>query len=137
MGEQAKRKRTRWARSLLPVALLFTGCLSEVLRGEAEFRPAAPGDEVVACLAAPAEVTPKVGVTEDLAQGSCWRRVGSIAQGDVYRPVGGVFMITSANAHEAYLVVEGGGVVGFYLPGESAFAPASEKTEIQLRPDGG
>lgn len=37
--------------------------------------------------------------------GTRWRKVGRLAQGDVYRPVDGVFSIEGRQVHEAYLVI--------------------------------
>ena len=58
-----------------------------------------------------------------LPEGSRWRRVGALTQGDVYRPVDTVFTIEGRQVHEAYLVIASGVLVGFYLPGESNFSP--------------
>jgi hypothetical protein len=50
--------------------------------------------------------------------------VGRTSEGDVYKPVGRVFTVEGAHIHEAYLVLVGNRLVGFYLPVERAFAPA-------------
>lgn len=77
---------------------------------------------------APIEVTGLVtlslgtGYQRNIITGSRWERVGTVPQGDVYRPVGTVFTIEGANMHEAFLVVRDSKVVGFYLPGEGAFS---------------
>jgi hypothetical protein len=48
--------------------------------------------------------------------------VGSIAQGQVFRSVDSVLTIEGRQVHEAYLVISGGALLGFYLPGESNYA---------------
>jgi hypothetical protein len=63
------------------------------------------------------------GYERTLKAGSVWRHAGAIPQGDVYRPVGDVFTLEGANIHEAWLVVRGDAVAGFYLPAERAFSP--------------
>jgi hypothetical protein len=46
-----------------------------------------------------------------------------------------VFMVEGAHVHEAYLVLDGDQVVGYYLPVERAFAPAPDekKTTLTIR----
>ena len=63
------------------------------------------------------------GYTRTLRAGSTWRLAGILPQGEVYRPVGDVFTLEGAHIHEAYLVVKGDTLVGFYLPAERAFSP--------------
>ncbi len=110
---------------------LALACMPEIVRTKVDFTPAAEQPTVV--VAAPVRVASTKGFQETVPAGSTWRRVGSVPQGDVYKPVGTVFMLTSANAHEAYLVVADGRVTGFYLPGEGAFAPAAEATALPLQ----
>ncbi len=63
------------------------------------------------------------GYKRKLAEGSRWRPVGSLPQGEVLRPVDGIFTIEGRQVHEAYLVVSGADLMGFYLPGEAHFSP--------------
>jgi hypothetical protein len=70
-----------------------------------------------------------------LQRSSEWHRIGRIPEGEVYRPVSGVFTIEGANVHEAHLVVKGTTVVGFYLPGERAFAPLTAPKTISFKGD--
>ncbi|WP_428984089.1 hypothetical protein [Ralstonia psammae] len=76
------------------------------------------------------EVRLETGYTRTLAAGSNWQRVGTLAQGAVYRPVGTIFTIEGRQVHEAYLVIAGQRLVGFYLPGEQAYAPLSTAVSI-------
>lgn len=106
-------------------AVLLSGCASEIVRSAAEL--SALGEQGRP-LRVRESVAPRLptGRAPIVAAGSRWQRVGRIAKGDVLRPVGQVYSIVGANAHEAYLVVAGDQVVGFYLPGERAFAPAQD-----------
>lgn len=81
-------------------------------------------------MTAPAEIRLDTGYTRTLAAGSRWQRVGMLPQGDVYRPVGTIFTIEGRQVHEAYLVIAGGRLVGFYLPGEQAYSPLSKAISI-------
>lgn len=64
---------------------------------------------------------------------SLWRRVGTLPQGDVYRPVNIVFTIEGRQVHEAYLVLQDASLSGFYLPGEFAFSPLSHPPTLVIR----
>ena len=57
---------------------------------------------------------------------------GAIAQGTVYRAAQGVFTLEGANIHEAYLVLRGQELVGFYLPVEQAFSPLKDPVMLQF-----
>ncbi|OZI43547.1 hypothetical protein CEK29_10355 [Bordetella genomosp. 5] len=70
------------------------------------------------------------GAVQTIASGSQWRRVGAIVQGDVYRPLDRGFTLQGARQVEAWLVIARARLVGFYLPGEQAFAPL--KTPVAL-----
>ena len=77
-----------------------------------------------------AEIRLETGYTRTLAAGSNWQRVGTLPQGAVYRPVGTIFTIEGRQVHEAYLVIAGQRLVGFYLPGEQAYSPLSTAVSI-------
>jgi len=67
-----------------------------------------------------------------LLAGTRWRKVGRLAQGDVYRPVDGVFSIEGRQVHEAYLVISGASLRGFYLPGEANYSPLVPPLTLNL-----
>jgi hypothetical protein len=50
----------------------------------------------------------------------------------VYRPIGIAFAIEGKQVHEAYLVVSGSTLRGFYLPGESAYSPLAAEIQLPL-----
>lgn len=89
---------------------------------------AARGEPLV--LAEPVSIAFDTGYRRDLRAGSRWLRVGSVAQGAVYKPHDDIFTVEGAHMHEAYLVVGQGKVVGFYLPAERAFTPLSQPLAI-------
>jgi hypothetical protein len=78
-------------------------------------------------------LTPSTGYSQTLKAGSTWERTGAIPQGAVFRPVGAVFSVEGANRHEAYLVISADRIVGFYLPGEEAFAPLPQPVSLPAR----
>jgi hypothetical protein len=119
-----------WAAAAALLVLGALACMPDLVRTETALRADDPADQPSLVLAQPVRVAATKGFGETLAAGSTWKRVGAVEQGEVYKPVGTVFMLTSANAHEAYLVVSSGRVVGFYLPGEEAFAAAAEAVAL-------
>ncbi|MCA1324282.1 hypothetical protein [Herbaspirillum sp. alder98] len=78
-------------------------------------------------------VTLDKGFRRSIPQNSLWRRVGTLPQGEVYRPVGLVFTIEGRQVHEAYLVLNDSTLAGFYLPGESAFSPLSHPPKLTIK----
>ena len=72
------------------------------------------------------------GYRRVIRRGSLWTRIGRSVEGEVFKPVDGVFTVEGAHVHEAYLVLDGDLLVGFYLPVERAFAPVRDGEEIRL-----
>lgn len=101
----------------LACAILLAACAASVETQPARF-VAAPGADLT--LARSTEVRLPTRYTRVLAEGSRWRKVGSVQQGEVYSAVGTVFTIEGRQVHEAYLILSPEhSLVGFYLPGES------------------
>lgn len=63
---------------------------------------------------------------------SIWRLSGTVPQGEVYRPEKIAFTIEGRQVHEAYLVLSGNLLVGFYLPGELNFSPLSPPLNLNF-----
>jgi hypothetical protein len=74
------------------------------------------------------------GYTTTLASGSEWIIIGSIAEGDVYRPLSTSIAARAYDDSEAYLVVRVGNWVGFWLPVEEAYTPLKRPVPIPLSP---
>lgn len=121
-------------RRLLPFAL----CLALAACAAVHHVPAGFQPRPVAAQPAPrmlgqaAQITLDTGYTRALKPGSLWRDVGSLAQGEVYRPVQDVFTLEGANIHEAYLVVRDDTLVGFYLPAEQGFSPLQATVHLHF-----
>lgn len=116
---------------LLP-AFLY-GCAA-VQHTPAQLQPLSanrPAERLV--LAETAEVRLDTGYTRSLRQGSAWQPVGSLPQGTVYRPVNDVFTLEGTHVHEAYLVVQGHELVGFYLPAERGLSPLGKPLPIHFK----
>ena len=63
------------------------------------------------------------GYARTLKSGSLWSDIGSITQGEVFKPYHDVFTLEGSQIHEAYLVVSNNTLTGFYLPFERSFSP--------------
>jgi hypothetical protein len=109
---------------------LLAGCAASVTFTPAEMT-ATPG-QAPRSLSKPVEIVLDTGYSRTLAVGSQWLRVGSIAQGEVYKSHGSVFTLEGKHVHEAYLVADGNLLVGFYLPVERGFSPLIKKIPIAL-----
>ena len=73
-----------------------------------------------------------------LRQGTTWDFVGTIPEGEVYKPRDQVLTIEASHVYEAYLVLSNNSLVGFYLPVERAFAalPNPRKLPIDVEQGG-
>lgn len=107
-------------------AILSAGCATEVPRSPTALQPIghATSSRVIR-LDRDQAVTIGTGYSRTLRQGSEWRLVGQVAQGNVFKPLNSVFTVEGAQVHEATLVVSGTSLVGFYLPVERAYVPAT------------
>lgn len=117
---------------LLATLMWMTGCASEVVRRPTALTPATevPNETIEILKDTAVSVGP--GYDRIIAHGSVWTRIGHAPEGDVYKPVGTVFTVEGAQIHEAYLVLDGDRLVGFYLPVERAFSPASNNSNVRL-----
>lgn len=68
-----------------------------------------------------------------LKKGTNWHIVGSLEQGDVYSSGDQVLTVECSNIHEAYIVVSGRTLTGFYLPVEKGFVSISNGLELPIK----
>jgi hypothetical protein len=116
----------------LVLALSLTACAA-VQHSPAQLHPlAASAEPALHVLAQETRLTLDTGYTRTLKAGSRWRSAGTVDQGDVYRPVGDVFTLEGAHIHEAWLVVRGESLVGFYLPAEHGYSPLSTAVPLHF-----
>ena len=122
---------SRRAFCVAAAAIGLAGCATSVVSVPANFSAAA-GPEMT--LASNASILLPTGYTRLLSQGSRWRKVGTLQQGDVYQCQGSVFTIEGRNIHEAYLVLTPARtLVGFYLPGESRFSTLTSSVPLSIK----
>jgi hypothetical protein len=119
--------------------LLLSACLVIAVSGCAVQQLAAvmaPAESAEYTLASAAELQLNTGYRRTLKQGSRWTRIGHLPQGDVYKPSTDVFTVEGAHVHEAYLVAEGGTLVGFYLPAEKSYSALDQKIKLHFTTTG-
>ncbi|OZI19557.1 hypothetical protein CAL26_18270 [Bordetella genomosp. 9] len=121
-------------RLALPLVLLaLAGCAANVLSSPASLSPAPElSSSPVLVAREEADITLPTQYTRRIPMHSRWRLVGHLPEGDVYRPVDTVFTIEGRQVHEAYLVVSGGNLVGFYLPGEKRYSALNSRIPLNL-----
>jgi hypothetical protein len=117
---------------LLPIALGFCGCASEVIRQPVDLsRARQPPDKLyVASQTVPVRLDS--GYERSIKAGTEFVDAGGIAEGDILKPTNANFTVEGAHMHEAYLVVSKGRLVGFYLPVEKSFSPLSASITLPL-----
>jgi hypothetical protein len=114
-------------------AFIMIGCAADVFRTPTRYTPAA-GERDTFILAEDVIVTPISSFRRSLTKGSIWRYVGRVPQGAVYQIKDDVFSLVGRHAHEAYCVISGNSeLVGFYLPGEQAFAPLQSSVRLPVQ----
>jgi len=95
-------------------------------------RPAAESARVIR-IEREVPITLSTGYQRSLVAGSLWVNVGRIPEGTVYRPLNSTFAIEGRQVHEAYLVISGGVLQGFYLPGEINFSALTPSVFLPLK----
>lgn len=72
------------------------------------------------------------GYFRTIRTGSRWQLKGNVDGKDVYRSVKGVFTIEGTHVHEAWLVLDGNDLAGFYLAGENAVSWLDAKVALNF-----
>ena len=127
------RRRVPYRTVLTMVVILGLGaCAPEVVRRPTEFVATQNGPPTTVEVLAETKIEVGSGYERVIRRGSMGQLVGRVPEGEIYKPMSQVFTIEGAHVHEAYLVLDGDKVVGFYLPVERAFSPAPTKNGTPL-----
>ena len=118
---------------LVPVLIVLSIGCTRLDQLSTDYQPlsAVKGEEIVVTKGCPF-ILP-TGIGDELREGTRWRMVGTSSQGNVYKPVGHAFAIHDSNMYEAWLVLKGKGVAGFYLPVQDKFSPLSPGVELEFK----
>lgn len=109
------------------------GCAPALRPTPTTFSPARSTAPRTIVLQEAVEATPAWGYTRTLKAGSVWRALGTVPEGTVYKIEDDVFMLEAKHMHEAYCIVSGNTLVGFFLPVEQAFVAVNEKIQLPLK----
>lgn len=119
--------------SAIAMAALLSACAAMVPMEPARLAPAAAtGAAASLVLGAPAQIRLPTGYDALLPARSRWKLAGMLPQGAVYQRADGVFSVEGRHVHEAYLVVQGTTLRGFYLPVEGSFSPLPASVALTL-----
>lgn len=113
-------------------ALMLAGCASEVNRYPVQISQIADNP---ARLVATKTISfaLDLGYARTIKAGSVFKQIARTEKGTVLKPVNTVFTVEGAQVHEAYPVLQGNRIVGFYLPVERAFSPLKEPVLLPLQ----
>lgn len=119
----------------LLASALFAACPFDVIHVEQSSATIVPCDATTRAFVLKQDVPLSLphGYRRLLKQGTKWTCMGTIAAGDVYATKDQVLTVEASNIHEAYIVVNTEKLVGFYLPVERTYSPASEPTSLPMR----
>lgn len=113
--------------------VLLTSCASSVAFTPVTLVPATQSESrPVVTMTKQIDIRLDTGYARTLNAGSEWSRMGSIAQGDVYKARNAIFTLEGAHVHEACLVVANGNLTGFYLSAERGFSPIKDPIVLPL-----
>lgn len=121
--------RSFYSLSIVLVALLL-GCAPAVIQVPTSAMTPLDGKHMR--LSEMVEVGLSTGYATVLKAHTNWHLVGHVDQGEIYKTRDQVLTLEGSHIHEAYLVVQDGYLVGFYLPVERTFSPLSEKVLLPL-----
>jgi hypothetical protein len=124
-----------FARRLFVAALGAFGlvaCAPEIVRRPTELMPLTEQAGGTIEIVEDTSISVGPGYRRVIGRGSVWTRIGRSAEGEIFKPADRVFTVEGAHIHEAYLVLDGDRIVGFYLPVERAFSPVRDRTETRL-----
>lgn len=113
-------------------ALGLAACAPEIVRHPTQLTPLPEQSDSTIEILKDVSISVGPGYRRVIRRGSVWTRIGRSTDGEVYKPVDRVFTVEGAHVHEAYLVLDGDRIVGFYLPVERAFSPAPDGPDTRL-----
>lgn len=110
------------------IALIFLGC------SQVKYKTVELGKETIPkstwILTEVANIHVQSCSTTTLNSNTQWIYVGSIDQGDVYKTKDQIVSVHCSNMYEAYIVLSGEQIIGFYFPFEKGFCQASKPVKI-------
>ncbi len=72
------------------------------------------------------------GYSRKLNKGTKWHYVNTISQGDIFKTNDQILTIEGSNIFEAFIVIAGEQLVGFFLPVEDTYSPLNKPKVLQM-----
>lgn len=117
----------------LAACAILAACAAEVVRHPSPFTAAPPATTARTLVLQTSVVLPlDTGRRRPLGAGTEFVEVGTLREGRVLKPLNATLTVVGRHHHEAYPVLQGARVVGFYLPVEQSFSPLSQPVELSL-----
>jgi hypothetical protein len=110
--------------------VLLAGCAADVRREAASLQPPSEPRNTIQ-VDRDAVIHLPSGYSRTVHAGSVWREAGTLNGQVAYKATGGIFTIEGAHVHEAYLLLDGNSIAGFYLPGEKAVSWLKDKVDLK------
>lgn len=119
---------------LCVVMVMLASCAAEIPRQPTTLIPSAEGDGQSKFIQVDEDVDVRLpsGYSRSIRAGSVWKQSGTVEGRVVYKATKDVFTIEGTHVHEAYLLLDGNTVVGFFLPGESAVSWLKHKVTLKF-----
>jgi hypothetical protein len=117
------------------VGLFLSACafdLAHVTYRAATFQPTQPSTRTLVLSDEVALTDTPCSYSRTLRKTTRWDQIGTITEGDVLRSKDQVLTLECSNVHEAYLVMSGNSLIGFYLPVERGFVPHSPPIALPI-----
>ena len=126
----------KWIVLILATPMIFSGCAFDL--AHVNYKPATFSACSEKCpdltIATEKQLTKlPCGYQRTLKQDSKWSMVGKIDAGNVYKPTNQCFTIECSNIFEAYLVMNGNMLNGFYLPVEDGYFALDNPVELETK----
>lgn len=114
--------------------IVLASCAAEIPRQPATLIPSAQGDGQSKVIQVDEDVAVRLpsGYSRHIRAGSVWMQSGTVEGGVAYKATKDVFTIEGTHVHEAYLLLDGNRLVGFYLPGERAVSWLEQKVTLKF-----
>ncbi|MES9898231.1 MAG: hypothetical protein ABW148_04305 [Sedimenticola sp.] len=121
---------------MILMILITTGCASEIMRTPAHLSEANnnPHRSVI-IFHEDMRIKLGSGYWREIKAGTKWLFVGTIKEGDVFKPYRNVFTIEGAHVREAYLVISNDQLIGFYIPGEDSYSSLKSSISLPVFPE--
>lgn len=120
---------------LCGIVLFISGCafdLAHVEYSPSLFKPVSRQDYTFTIKNDVQVTNAPCGYSRTLRKKTRWDLIGTIPEGRVFKSRDQILTIECSNVFQAYIVVSGNRLMGFYLPVEKGFVPISNPIQLPI-----